>query len=190
MDEYNIYEGAFSGPQIDSILGNSTRQDAIAIVSSNNTHIAITAGQYVYVKSHETLAEGLYKANSNISANATLTSSNLTAVSNGGLNELKSAFSNISDTNYCKMPDGPMIQWGGGYKECSTLTSVTDSISFSPAFSANPRMTISNTGTSNPQYAAIGLKDVITTGATFVIYNNNQVAIGVTYSWIAVGRWI
>ena len=64
--------------------------DAIAIVANNNTHAAITAGQYVYVHGHGTLAEGLYKANSNIAANATLTSSNLTADSSGGLNALNS----------------------------------------------------------------------------------------------------
>ena len=64
--------------------------DAIAIVANNNTHAAITAGQYVYVHGHGVLAEGLYKANSNIAANATLTSSNLTADGSGGLNALNS----------------------------------------------------------------------------------------------------
>ena len=65
-------------------------QDAIAIVAVGNTHGAVTTGQFVYVKTHDTLAEGLYKASSDIAANATLSSSNLTADSSGGLNDLKS----------------------------------------------------------------------------------------------------
>ena len=66
--------------------------NAIAIVSTGNTHSAITAGQFVYVKDHGTLSEGLYKASSNISANATLSGSNLTAVTGGGLNAVNGNF--------------------------------------------------------------------------------------------------
>lgn len=55
----------------------------IAIVSNNNTHAAVSKGQYVYVRNHGTLSEGVYKANSNIAANGTLSGSNLTAVSGG-----------------------------------------------------------------------------------------------------------
>lgn len=63
-------------------------QDGLAIVADGNTHIAITSGQYVYVKNHDTLSDGLYKASSNIAANATLSGSNLTADSKGGLNDI------------------------------------------------------------------------------------------------------
>ena len=66
----------------------SALDNGLAIVSNNNTHGAITAGQYVYVRNHGSLAEGMYTANSNIAANATLSSSNLTAVTGGGLNDL------------------------------------------------------------------------------------------------------
>ena len=71
--------------------------ESIAIVSNGNTHAAIAAGQYVYIKGHETLAEGLYTANSAISANATLSNSNVTAVSGGGLNALNSNLANKSN---------------------------------------------------------------------------------------------
>ena len=71
---------------VKAALDDKADAEALAIVANGNTHIAITAEQYVYVKNHGTLAEGLYKAKSNISANATLSTSNLTAVSNGGLN--------------------------------------------------------------------------------------------------------
>lgn len=72
--------------KIDSAVGGV--QDALAIVCNGNTHGAITSGQFVYVRAHDTLQEGLYTANSNIAANATLSSSNLTANSSGGLNAL------------------------------------------------------------------------------------------------------
>lgn len=88
---------------IDTVVGNDvgtsrtisqaiTRaEEGIAIVANGNTHSAISSGQYVYVKNHGSLAEGLYTASSNISANATLSGSNLTAVSGGGLNSVYSA---------------------------------------------------------------------------------------------------
>ena len=63
-------------------------QDALAIIANGNTHAAIGAGQYVYVRGHATLAEGMYKAPSAISENAALSSGNLTAVTGGGLNAL------------------------------------------------------------------------------------------------------
>lgn len=79
---------------IDSAAGGL--MDAIAIVANGNTHAAISAGQYVYVHNHGTLAEGLYTANSAIAANATLTTSNLTADASGGLNALNSNIATIN----------------------------------------------------------------------------------------------
>lgn len=67
---------------------NAVTPESIAIVANGNTHAAINAGQYVYVRGHATLAEGMYKATSAISANAALSSGNLTAETGGGLNAL------------------------------------------------------------------------------------------------------
>ena len=79
--------------------------DALAIIANGNTHAAITSGQFVYVRKHGTLADGLYVASSNISANATLSGSNLTADPSGGLNAInaritpiENAFSKPSNT--------------------------------------------------------------------------------------------
>lgn len=69
-------------------------QAGMAIIAVGDTHSAITASQYVYIRGHSTLAEGLYTATSNIAANAALTSSNMTAAGgalnalNGNLNKL------------------------------------------------------------------------------------------------------
>lgn len=76
---------------IDVINGNMDILDGavnaveggMAIISNNNTHAAVLAGNYIYVRKHGTLAEGLYKARSNIAANATLSTANLETVSGG-----------------------------------------------------------------------------------------------------------
>lgn len=60
----------------------------MAILSNGNTHAEIISGQYVYVRNHSTLADGLYKATADIDANGTLSINNVEAVSNGGFNEL------------------------------------------------------------------------------------------------------
>ena len=71
-------------------------QNALAIVANGNTHGAITSGQYVYVRGHSTLAEGLYTAKSAIAVNATLSGANLTAVSGGGLNKVDAALTDMN----------------------------------------------------------------------------------------------
>lgn len=71
---------------IDSVM--EAEAAGMAIVANGNTHVAIAAGQFVFVKNHGTLTTGLYIANSAIAANATLSSSNLTADTSGGLNSL------------------------------------------------------------------------------------------------------
>lgn len=80
--------------------GNSDKIDssvnatdgAIAIVSNGNTHPAIPSGNYVYIRGHGSLSEGLYKNSTSgtIGVNATLSSSNVSAISSGGMNEMKS----------------------------------------------------------------------------------------------------
>lgn len=89
-------------------------QDGLAIVAVGDTHGAITAGQFVYVKNHSTLQEGLYTASANIAANATLSGSNLTADSKGGLNALSEQMAKntagtehtLTSANYTTPSDG------------------------------------------------------------------------------------
>jgi hypothetical protein len=75
----------------------SAVEGGIAIVSNNNSHVAITSGQYVYVKNHATLSEGLYRATQAIATNGTLTLSNVTPESAGGLNSLNEQIGTVSD---------------------------------------------------------------------------------------------
>ena len=77
----------------------SALQNGMAIVCNGNTHAAIPSGSFAYVWNHNSLAEGLYQAASAIAANATLSSSNLVAVSGGGLNSLAAMVSNLNTAN-------------------------------------------------------------------------------------------
>ena len=63
--------------------------DGLGILANGNTHAAIANGQAVFVRNHGSLADGLYWAKSAISANGTLSTSNLTADASGGFNKVK-----------------------------------------------------------------------------------------------------
>lgn len=132
---FNLKKPAYSDTaDIADINGNMDKVDSalnalgngLAIMANGNTHAAITIGQYVYVHNHGSLSQGLYIATSNISANGTLSSSNLQAVSGGGLNTLSAvelSFSaNVTATtqNYV-FKRGKII-----YCECFSVTTSAD----------------------------------------------------------------
>lgn len=77
----------FAGDVDEEITG---LEDGLAIVAVGNTHKAISAGQFVFVKKHSTLATGMYTANTDIGQNVNLTISNLTPDSDGIANALNS----------------------------------------------------------------------------------------------------
>jgi hypothetical protein len=100
MDTIDAAIGAVGNTSLQTqVTGISDSMNAveggIAIVSNSNTHVAITSGQYVYVKNHATLSEGLYRATQAIATNGTLTLSNVTPESAGGLNSLNEQIANI-----------------------------------------------------------------------------------------------
>ena len=72
----------------------------LAIVANGNTHAAIAAGQYVYVRGHADLAEGLYTAAEAIAQNGALSTANLSAVSGGGLNALNNSLQGTDVSSY------------------------------------------------------------------------------------------
>lgn len=87
-DKIDAYAGAVNA-SLDGL------RDGLGILADGNTHAAITSGQFVYVKNHQTLPQGLYQATTNIAANGTLSTSNLTADPKGGLNTLSEQIGNI-----------------------------------------------------------------------------------------------
>lgn len=84
-------------------VGNTSLQaqvaavdSGLAIVSNGNTHVAITSGQYVYIRNHSSLSEGLYKATAAIAANVALTTSNVTKLTTGSANDLKNSIDSLN----------------------------------------------------------------------------------------------
>ena len=90
-------------------------EDGLAIVANGNTHAAVAAGQFVYVRNHSSLAQGVYKATTAIAANGALSTSNLTADASGGLNALKADIdtlnSNIVNVNKTTSVDITINSW-------------------------------------------------------------------------------
>jgi hypothetical protein len=66
---------------IDSAVNNVEK--AVAVIANGNTHVAVSAGEYLYIRNHLSLEEGLYMATEAIAQNGTLSSSNTTAITRG-----------------------------------------------------------------------------------------------------------
>ena len=83
--------------QVAAISDSLTRtQKGLGIGASGDTHAAIGSGQFVYVKDHSSLAEGLYKSKAAIAQNGALSTSNLTADGSGGLNDLQAQVTSLN----------------------------------------------------------------------------------------------
>ena len=63
---------------------------AYIVGNTNTTGSILVVDQFVYVKGHSTIAEGLYKVTADIAANGSIATSNTSACSEGGLNALNS----------------------------------------------------------------------------------------------------
>ena len=81
---YNISVPNGNMDKIDTAL--HALGSGLAIIATGDTHVAAASGDFIYIHSHGTLAEGLYKATTSIALNAALSGSNVTAVTGGGLN--------------------------------------------------------------------------------------------------------
>ena len=99
--------------KIDAFAGKTNAamasvQDGIAIVADGDTHAAIASGQFVYVKNHSTLAEGLYRATAAIATDAALSTSNLAVDASGGMNALKSDIDTLNSKIISEAKTGTM----------------------------------------------------------------------------------
>ena len=89
-----------------TVSSNSTAianvQSGLAYIvgNTNTTGNTLTVGQFVYVKNHSTIAEGLRIVTASISANGNITTSNTSACSEGGLNAVNSKFENLFARKY------------------------------------------------------------------------------------------
>ena len=79
----------------DAITELTNITDGLAIVAKGDTHPQIASGQFVIVKNHSTLPDGVYKATSAIQTDGALSTSNLQADGAGGLNNLQSQVNSL-----------------------------------------------------------------------------------------------
>lgn len=153
-------------------------EDGLAIVANGNTHAAVAAGQFVYVRNHSSLAQGVYKATTAIAANGALSTSNLTADASGGLNALKADI----DTLNSKIGGVTTSNYAQETKIASTTTSV-EANSDSPAISVDA---------SKPGYAIVGILGV-TPGNTYMSIQSFRKSTGnnidvIVHNWMSSAR--
>lgn len=94
--------------KVDDAVGAA--QNSFAILADGNAHAAILSGQFVYVRNHDTLSEGLYNARAAIPTNGALSTSNLTAVPGGGLNTLMNEINGLSGSVSLVYYSGPYTE--------------------------------------------------------------------------------
>lgn len=80
----------------DAITELTNITDTLAIVANGDTHPQIANGQFVIVKNHSTLPDGVYKATAAIQTDGALSTRNLQADGAGGLNNLQSQVDSLN----------------------------------------------------------------------------------------------
>ena len=97
----------------------------------------------------------------------------------------------VSGTNYCKMADGTLIQWG--YKSGILINSdaeVGQEINFPIPFNSSNNVLVCVT----PQTALVkNFQTTVTaiknTSFEVYVYSSYSTAANLTVGWIAIGRW-
>lgn len=104
--------------------------------------------------------------------------------------EIKS-IRNTSDSSYCKMPDGTLIEWG--VESVKTLTAQgplgyfgATTVQFSPVFSSEPMVTATASG--NPGYVTASVYGVAV-DTMHVGISSDTSNVTVRVYWHAIGRW-
>lgn len=88
--------------------------DGIAIVANGDTHPQIASGQFVYVRNHSTLPDGLYWATAAIQTDGVLSTSNLQADEAGGLNALQTKVDSLNSNINQYVDSGIKCIYGKG----------------------------------------------------------------------------
>ena len=80
----------------DAITELTNITNGLAIVANGDTHPQIANGQFVIVRNHSTLPDGVYKATAAIQTDGALSTSNLQTDGAGGLNALQSQVDSLN----------------------------------------------------------------------------------------------
>lgn len=156
-------------------------EDGLAIIATGNVHPAIANGQFVYVKGHSSLAEGLYRATAAIGTNATLSTSNLTADGSGGLNALKGDLDSLNS----KIANNGYVMAGAGKTKSITIPAGADAIVNDADYIIQGKTYI---GTVVYSYAGANVSIVcgyagLAAGVRFNVHNftSNELSIDIVY---------
>ena len=87
-----IWQGSWNGNwrRVDDLRADAS---SVAIMNGGDTaQSAISSGDFVYIREHSTLAEGLYRATDNIAVNGTISAQNVASVTKGLGGILSKAF--------------------------------------------------------------------------------------------------
>lgn len=117
----------------DGVSANATSlaksQSGLAYIvgNTNTTGSTLAADTYVYVKGHSSIAEGLRRVTASISNNGSITTSNTSAVSNGGINSLNSKIYNMTYAHYVEDANDATDPSQCYYTDTSSLNAPTSS---------------------------------------------------------------
>lgn len=156
-------------------------QDGLGIGADGDTHAAVSFGQFVYVRNHDTLANGLYTASAPISANDALSTSNLTPDGSGGLNTLKSDIDALSSNL--------TLLWQSTATELAPTTINLDLSKYNAILvvhngSQSPQFIPKGSAKRLMNFSGIGYSDQAYIGSRLITVNENNVVIaegGYTY---------
>ena len=106
-DTYDIADANGNMDILDSTLHSQNEavanvQNGLAYIvgNTNTTGGMLSIGQFVYVKGHSTIAEGLRHVTADIGAGGNITTNNTSACSGGGFNALNNQISHIETNGY------------------------------------------------------------------------------------------
>ncbi len=157
----------------------------VAIMCEGDTHIAISSGEYVVVRNHETLDDGLYKATANIAQNGALSTSNLTAQDNGlggAVNALNSSVSTLNSRV------GKIVDAGRGTTNTSTgIFTFTVQNSVSVFLTINTQVATFYITSSGSMYSAeVSGYTITKSGDTVTITKTTSVGTAATIAYIMI----
>ena len=135
-ENYEKIDAAF-GSHSDAIA-NLQSGLAYIVGNTNATGVSLAVGQYVYVKGHSTIPEGLrkVKGSSAIGNGGSITTNNTEAVSEGGLNALNSNITADTQITSCTSDDITINGHTGYYKRTDHLVTFAIKINYTSNTSA------------------------------------------------------
>lgn len=98
---------------------------------------------------------------------------------------------NDSNTGYCKMPDGTLLQWGNIGGGGASGTSKNFPVTFDIPFTAAPCIAFGTYNDSSGHYDNISTSyfDLTENGFTARLSRTSSSYIGAVVRWIAIGQW-